>query len=340
MGKPQVQTVPVLLEQLGFNTAFRHPSFWPGIAHNEGDYGFYFDFEKHAAKGQVIPWEMTQLNATEDNVFDYTYIELDDPPQFIPYSFEIFDWKWWVTFATKNWQFPFIAGIVYLTAIFGIQHWMRNRPAYKLKWPLFLWNAGLGIFSIMGFIRTAPEFFHVMTGIGLYKGICYRLCGNWPFSYWSFLFVFSKYAELGDTIFIVLRKRPLVFIQWYHHLVTMAMCWLTAPYIEPISRWYIVMNFAVHSMMYPYFALTVLGVKVPRRISVTITTCQLSQMLIGLIVNLSSALLIRFGVPCYRHPFSVKMSFLVYGSFTFLFAKLFYDVVTDNKSKAKKSKAE
>ena len=32
--------------------------------------------------------------------------------------------------------------------------------------------------------------------------------------FWSSLFVLSKVPELGDTIFIVLRKQPLIFLHW------------------------------------------------------------------------------------------------------------------------------
>lgn len=37
-----------------------------------------------------------------------------------------------------------------------------------------------------------------------------------------------------------------MFMLRYHHLVTLAMSWLTAPYVEAISRWYVVMNYGVH----------------------------------------------------------------------------------------------
>jgi len=325
------------------STFLQHPSFWPGFVHTEGDFGFNFQF-KQSKDGPPIPFETTQLNVTSNSrdslIFDYTYVTTEEPPQFEFYPFEKYDWKGWTRYGTINWHFPFVVGVVYLALIFGLQRWMRDRPAYKLKWPLFVWNLGLGVFSIVGFYRTIPEFMTILSGEqGFYKAICFRNGGNWPLAYWSLLFVLSKYAELGDTLFIVLRKKPLVFIQWYHHLVTLAMSWLTAPYVEAISRWYVVMNYGVHSLMYPYFAISVLGFKIPRYISVSITTCQLTQMLIGLFVNLASALLIYFGTPCYRHPFSIKMSAIVYGSFSILFAKLYMDVINRGKARAKKEKS-
>ena len=42
---------------------------------------------------------------------------------------------------------------------------------------------------------------------------------------WVLLFALSKVAELGDTIFIVLRKQNLIFLHWYHHILTLIHCW-------------------------------------------------------------------------------------------------------------------
>jgi hypothetical protein len=156
-----------------------HPAFWPGFSHQEGDYGFYFEFNS-TLKGAPIPWETMQLNVTEGYTFDYTYIGTDDPPRFENYDFEVFDWKDWGRYGTRNWHIPLVVGAFYLIAIFGLERYMRNRPAFSLKYPLFFWNLALGIFSIIGFIRVAPEFISILfqdkEGVvgGLYKGICYR----------------------------------------------------------------------------------------------------------------------------------------------------------------------
>lgn len=33
--------------------------------------------------------------------------------------------------------------------------------------------------------------------------------------YWGWMFVMSKAPELGDTMFLILRKRPVIFLHWY-----------------------------------------------------------------------------------------------------------------------------
>lgn len=43
--------------------------------------------------------------------------------------------------------------------------------------------------------------------------------------FWTTMFVLSKVPELGDTIFIVLRKQPLIFLHWYHHATVLVYSW-------------------------------------------------------------------------------------------------------------------
>ena len=43
--------------------------------------------------------------------------------------------------------------------------------------------------------------------------------------FWLFLFVMSKFPELIDTAFIVLKKGDLIFLHWYHHITVLLFCW-------------------------------------------------------------------------------------------------------------------
>lgn len=174
------------------------------------------------------------------------------------FGFERIDPVKWHHFFADQRSLVYYAGGAYITTIYTLQRWMRNRKAYHLRIPLFWWNLCLGIFSICGFARMAPGFLSVLKGPdGIYNSICVKYDQSIQTGYWTIAFILSKWVELGDTVFIVLRKRPLVLLQWYHHLATMICSWVFAPYMEPIGHWYAVVNYGVHSLMYPYFALRV-----------------------------------------------------------------------------------
>jgi hypothetical protein len=39
--------------------------------------------------------------------------------------------------------------------------------------------------------------------------------------FWVALFTISKLFEYMDTVFVVLRKKPLIFLHWYEHHIAM-----------------------------------------------------------------------------------------------------------------------
>jgi hypothetical protein len=113
------------------------------------------------------------MKIKSDGYLDYTGFELDNPPKFSHFDFEQVDWKGFVFWAHKHWDYPLYAAVIYVALIFGIQAYMKNRKAFELKRELFLWNTALGIFSIIGFVRMAPEFFgELFKTNGLYSSIC------------------------------------------------------------------------------------------------------------------------------------------------------------------------
>ena len=86
-----------------------------------------------------------------------------------------------------------------------------------------------------------------------------------------------------DTAFIVLKKRPLILLHWYHHLTVMLYCWniLYSPGTDEGFEGAVfgALNAFVHVVMYTSYGLKALGYKPPG--DQTITTLQLVQMVIG-----------------------------------------------------------
>lgn len=122
----------------------------------------------------------------------------------------------------------------YLTTIFVLWLWMRNKPAgtfdKALRWPLVIHNYILCLFSLALVVGIGYRVVTIYTSCahGLYAVYCG--CSEAPelskaMTFWAYLFYLSKYYELFDTVFLVLRKRPLTFLHVYHHAIVMPMCW-------------------------------------------------------------------------------------------------------------------
>ena len=74
--------------------------------------------------------------------------------------------------------------------------------------------------SFYALFRIVPLAYRLVTLGGLQYAMCdSRLyAGSTVGGLWAFLFPLSKLFELVDTVFILLRKRNVIFLHWYHHL--------------------------------------------------------------------------------------------------------------------------
>ncbi|CAG0897026.1 unnamed protein product [Darwinula stevensoni] len=144
-------------------------------------------------------------------------------------------------------------------------------------------------------------------------------------SYWHFLFALSKVPELGDTVFLLLKKQPLRFLHWYHHITVLIFCWQSQSEHASTGLWFCSMNLVVHSTMYSYFAARTLGINVGRGVAMFITVLQILQMVMGLALSLSAAFFKLLGISCHVTPYNALLSVLMYFSYLALFVAFFRD---------------
>ena len=75
-------------------------------------------------------------------------------------------------------------------------------------------------------MSLTPPFLEAISTGGLQKTVCVNVAMTRSHTaLWHFLFLISKVAELGDTVFIVLRKSPLHLLHWYHHITVLVYSW-------------------------------------------------------------------------------------------------------------------
>ena len=232
-----------------------------------------------------------------------------------------------VEFLEQYWYLSFVVSGIYLLLILLGTKWMNGKKRYDLRGALFVWNVGLASFSIIGTIALLPNLIHALVARGLWHSVCHSDAGKHsPQTLWAFLFILSKVVELGDTAFIVLRKTPLIFLHWYHHITVLILSWYAGCHpLCAIGQWFIIMNLCVHSVMYTYYALKAYGVRVPNRASLLITTLQLSQMVFGVVVSTMSYISYSSGVECSLSLGVFYGSAFIYSSYAVLFAHFFYN---------------
>lgn len=229
-----------------------------------------------------------------------------------------------VTFAKEHMSLPFIICGCYLGFIYKFSNYMKDKPAFKLKKSLIYWNSALCIFSFIGALETAPLLFNLIYNSNDFKDtICKNPSQLWGKNPWVGLFVYSKIPELVDTFFIIARKRPLIFLHWYHHVTVLLYCWHSYAVEAPQSLYFIAMNYSVHAIMYGYYALSAMKIKPFWLPPVMITSSQIMQMIVGLFVQYSASYhyLYNSNDSCTLNGTNIFWGGLMYASYLKLFCE-------------------
>lgn len=226
----------------------------------------------------------------------------------------LYEWQEW---CVQRGRWPIGAVLLYLVLIVWGKEAMRERKAFHMKHLLCAWNTGLALFSAVACLRLwIPIIFQLKT-FGFTDSICVNRPDN-VVSLWIFLFTMSKFVELGDTMFLVLRKRRVMLLHWFHHVTVLLYTWFAFTHNAPTGKYFVAVNLLVHSVMYSYYALQCVGVRAPRGVSMSITLLQLSQMLLGIALLVAS-----MRASCGTDPVIMWSGVAMYSSYFGLFLHFF-----------------
>jgi hypothetical protein len=140
-------------------------------------------------------------------------------------------------------------------------------------------------------------------------------------SYWTTLsvktFLYSKYLEWLDTLFLVLSGKSISMLQYTHHMTTAILAFYNYyPVISPFINIFIILNCLVHVFMYWYFAYPKGYLHKFRRM---ITQLQIIQH----IICLSTLIITPFINNCSQNFYGHILGFFMYSMYLFYFI-LFY----------------
>lgn len=274
----------------------------------------------------------------DDNATDkvYTMVRYLDPMEhsfLLPFE-KTFAAHYWLQWLKDTWIYTFHMSAIYVTAIFLGEYLMRDRKPFSLQKVLAIWNLLLAAMSSLIFIRLSKDVYNSVTEYGSYEAICIQRNIDDPvYSFWTFAFTVSKIPELIDTAFIVLRKRKLLFLHWYHHITVLIYTFYSAQNLTSTGRWFTWMNSFVHMLMYSYYFLTTLQIRPPKCASMTLTMLQTSQMAVGCYVNYLVYTFKSADLYCGVTDNNFLASIAMYFSYLLLFVKFFYDAYIRNKKK-------
>jgi len=233
--------------------------------------------------------------------------------------------------ATHTFELPFISVGLYVLMVFLLPRLLKDSKPKQLTFVLGLWNLSLSVLSLFIVFGVGIPYFTTLFKKGLYETVCdphkelYR--GASVLLYWSYIFALSKYAELLDTLFLILKNpnRPVMFLHWYHHTTVLLFTWFAEYWRFSVGFVFIFVNAVVHTFMYWYYFQLGRGVKVSWGKALTIG--QILQMFLGIAANGYWMVQWYLGNECgCDNPAVIMWACIVmYGSYLILFIWFFME---------------
>merc|ERR1712061_114308 len=239
-----------------------------------------------------------------------------------------FDGFTWVRFTGNHWEVPLVAVTAYFILIPLLKRMVARHGKWNVRDFAFYWNAGLSLFSWCGLVACVPVLISNLVANGSYFTVCAppHWYGNNLSGFFVMLFIYSKVAELLDTVLLLLAKKSVIALQWWHHSTVLLYCWHSYANCIATGIWFAAMNYSVHAVMYGYFAITATKYrKCVTPFAIFITLAQLLQMLVGMYVTVKAVFHQARGEECHVNKTNSVLGLGMYFSYFVLFFKLFVD---------------
>jgi hypothetical protein len=112
---------------------------------------------------------------------------------------------------------PFATVTFYFIFVMIFPKLWGKRVLPGIKVILFFWNGFLAILSIFMFLGHLTNWLEKVSSFGLEHVLCAREMteSTGPLPFWVYIFALSKYAELFDTLWLILSGKPVPFLVNY-----------------------------------------------------------------------------------------------------------------------------
>lgn len=236
--------------------------------------------------------------------------------------------------------FPLITVLVYCVGIPSLQYFMKGHSAPPLKYILIVHNVFLSIMSFFLAVFLCVTLLSIKTenDFTFFPAIFCGLNHHHQIGTLQFIYYVNyllKYYELLDTIFLALKHKKIGFLHAYHHPATLVLTWGQMVDSTGVQWVVILLNLWVHTIMYFYYAMAAMRVRMPWKKLVTIA--QILQFVIDLIACYSAWGMVNFYGKCFGTNRAGIVGCFILTSYLYLFVDFYqmtYHSRGDKKSKA------
>lgn len=239
------------------------------------------------------------------------------------------DWRFQPNITPFSWwPWPVGASCTYFVIVLFLQKTMSTRKGFEIPRFLFFHNTTLCIASLfLAVWLTYTLASNLIGGMTPHQLVCSKqIYDNGHMHMIYYINMFFKVWEFLDTFILAIRKKPIGFLHAYHHAATLILTWNqlmehSAPQWVPI-----VINLWVHVIMYYYYALSALKIRVWWK--KYLTTLQISQFIVDVvIIGYAYASFIKAGFDvnvCYGTQTGAIVGLAVLTSYLLLFLQFYF----------------
>ncbi|KAJ1947531.1 hypothetical protein GGF37_000296 [Kickxella alabastrina] len=212
------------------------------------------------------------------------------PPAEITTSLDSFALGWLYPYA-MHWKTPLVIAAAYTVLIMKANPQKpiaaKAQPLKRAQSPVFKrvvigHNIILAVYSLWTLVSMVSGLVDNLRTHGLYEGVCDTKFTMWNAKLFrlSFYFYLSKYYEFIDTLIILYKGRKASTLQMYHHAGAVITMWAGCYFIAVPIAFFVIVNSAIHTWMYTFYALTAAGIRPPgKRL---LTSSQIFQFIFGI----------------------------------------------------------
>jgi hypothetical protein len=233
--------------------------------------------------------------------------------------------------------YPLATVILYCILIPTLQGFMVGKKSPPLKHILIVHNLFLCVVSALlamyMALTLAIYFEHHNYSVG------HVFCSlDWNDQRGSLTLAFYinhllKYYELLDSIFLALKHKDIGFLHAYHHPATLVLTWTQLVDNTSVQWTIIFLNLLVHVVMYFYYFMSLLKVKLPWKKCVTIF--QIVQFVLDASFIYGACITIYFFGGCRSSARAAIIGAFIITSYLYLFIE-FYIEIYNTKAQARR----